>query len=318
MREIVFLNKNSKRWEEFEAILKAENQASPDVLADLFVELTDDLAYARTYYPQSKLTAYLNRLTLQAHRLIYKNKREKKGRIAQFWLYEFPMVIREKWAFIAYSSLIFSLAVLIGIISTAYDHDFLRLIVGDAYVDITLNNIEKGDPMAVYKSANESAMFLGITINNVRVSFLAFVFGVFTPIAVGWILFQNGVMLGSFLTFFYQYNLLHDAMLTVWLHGTLEIFAILVAGAAGLMVGNSIVFPKTYSRLVSFKRETQKGMKIIIGLIPLFVVAGFIEGFITRWYQSMPDALRMFIIAASVLFIVWYFFLFPQQLKNAE
>ena len=178
---------------------------------------------------------------------------------------------------------------------------------------MTLNNIDQGDPMAVYKKMNQSDMFLGITFNNIMVSIYVFIFGVFLSIGTVYLLFRNGIMLGSFLTFFYQKGLLGTAMLTIWIHGTLEIFAITVAGAAGMILGNSILFPGTYSRLVSFTKGVKKSLKTVLGVAPLFIVAAFFEGFITR-YTEMPVAIRLGIILLSLAFIVWYFFIYPKRL----
>src|SRR5690606_9685706 len=93
---------------------------------------------------------------------------------------------------------------IIGAYSAANDGDFVRLIMGDGYVNMTLHNIEKGDPMAVYKDMNQTEMFLGITVNNIRVALTAFVFGVFLSIGTLYILMRNAIMLGSFQYFFFE------------------------------------------------------------------------------------------------------------------
>lgn len=318
MKEIIFISKNNERWKQFEQLQTKQHQCEPDTLADLFIQLTDDLSYARTYYPESNITKYLNELTFRAHLQIYKNKKEKKSRIKTFWKYEFPLLFQQNQKYFIYAFVIFIIAVSIGVLSTLFDDGFVRLILGDRYVNMTLNNIEHGDPLAVYKKMNEIDMFLGISVNNIYVSFLAFVFGIFLSVGTGYILFSNGVMLGSFITFFWQKGLFTDAMFTIWIHGTLEIFAIIVAGAAGLMLGNSMLFPGTYSRINSFRRGVLNGLKTIIGLLPVFLVAAFFEGFITR-YTKMPYALRGFIIFSSFAWICWYFFIYPRRLlRNAK
>jgi uncharacterized membrane protein SpoIIM required for sporulation len=313
MKEIVFINRNSNRWKEFEDILNSSDRDNPDKLADLFVQVTDDLSYARTFYPKGKVVKYLNNLTFRSHQLIYVNQKENKKRLKLFWIKEYPLHIYGIRKYILYSLLILLVSVTIGVISALNDDTFVRLILGDSYVNMTLNNIDKGDPLAVYKGMNQADMFLGITFNNILVSIYAFLFGLFLSIGTAYMLFKNGVMIGAFLTFFYQNGLLGNAMLTIWIHGTLEIFAICVAGAAGIILGNSILFPGTYGRLTSFKKGVKKSLKTIIGVLPLFVVAGFLEGFITR-YTDMPTAIRLGIILSSLAFIVWYFFILPPRL----
>jgi uncharacterized membrane protein SpoIIM required for sporulation len=212
------------------------------------------------------------------------------------------------------SFLIFSLSVAIGALSAAHDDTFVRLILGDEYVNETLANIERGDPMAIYKQMGQTEMFLGITFNNVRVSFFVFVAGLFTAFASGFILFQNGVMLGAFQYFFYQKGLLVTSVLTIWIHGTLEISAIILAGAAGIIMGNGLVFPGTYSRLQSFRRAARQGLKIIIGLVPIFILAGFLEGFVTRM-TGIPDIFKIAIILGSAIFVFIYFIFIPLKIK---
>ena len=316
MNEIQFLHKNIKKWEAFEAILDNNSPANPDELSELFINLTDDLAYSRTYFPQTKATQYLNQLAQKAHRIIYQNQANNKNRIKTFWATEFPLLIyaSRKEIFVSFSILVIS--VLIGILSTKYDEGFTRIILGDGYVNMSLSNIQKGDPLAVYKSMNQVDMFLGITINNIKVSFLAFAMGIFTPIGAGFIMLKNGVMLGTFHSFLSEQGFLLDSIATIWVHGTYEIFAITVAGGAGIVIGNSIIFPKTYSRIESFRRGALRGSKMVIGLIPVFIVAGFLEGFVTRYTQA-PYAVRFAIILFSLLSLVYYFYLYPLQLiKN--
>lgn len=313
MKEIIFINRNTNRWKAFEDLLNGPDKDNPDKLADLFVQITDDLSYARTYYPKSTVVKYLNNLAYRSHQLIYVNKKENKKRLKYFWVKEFPLHIYGVRKYIVYSLLIMFVSMTIGVVSTLNDTTFVRLILGDTYVNMTLHNIDQGDPMAVYKEMNQADMFLGITFNNILVSIYAFLFGLFFSIGTAYMLFNNGVMLGAFLTFFWQKGLLGTAMLTIWIHGTLEIFAITVAGAAGIILGNSILFPGTYSRLTSFKNGVKKSLKTVLGVTPLFVVAGFLEGFITR-YTETPVSIKLGIIALSLIFIIWYFFIFPVKL----
>ncbi|MEJ2053310.1 MAG: stage II sporulation protein M [Calditrichaceae bacterium] len=313
MQEVLFLKQNMEKWKQFEAVIQSNKRVNPDQLASLFIELTDDLSYARTFFPSSKTTRYLNTLTGLVHQKIYKNEKQKSNSLIQFWKQELPLILYESRKEILISLLIFMTAVSIGIISAANDHTFNRLILGDTYINKTLENINKGDPMAVYKQANEVEMFLGITLNNIWVSFQTFILGIFFSIGTVFSLFNNGVMLGSFQYFFFEQGLLFKSMLVIWIHGTLEISAIIIAGAAGLVMGNSILFPKTFSRLISFRRGAGRGMKIAFGLIPVFIMAGFLEGFITR-HTTMPVWLSLSIIFSSLTLVIWYFIIYPSKI----
>ena len=315
MREVTFLQKNADKWKEIEVILSSKDKVDPDKLADLFVELTDDLSYARTFYPGSKTTQYLNSLTAKIHQSIYKSKKERKERFIQFWKYEVPLLFYKHKMKIIISFTIFILSMSIGIVSSAGDSGFVRLIMGDSYVNMTLENIDKGDPLAVYKQMNGVDMFLGITFNNIRVSFIAFIFGLFFSFGTAWILMSNGIMLGAFQYFFHIHGLLIDSILVIWIHGTLEISSIIIAGAAGLVLGNSILFPGTYSRRQSFRIGAKEGLKMVVSLVPIFITAGFLESFVTR-HTGMPIYLSLTIILGSLAFVVWYFFIYPVKIFN--
>ena len=315
MREAAFVKQNKEKWIAFEKAINLKSNTNPDELADGYIQLTNDLSYAQTYYAESKTLLYLNALASQAHQKIYKNKKESGNRIINFWVTEFPLFFKQYQKTLGVAFLIFAVATAIGSLSAINDSTFVRLILGDAYVNETLNNIANGNPTAIYKSGSEIGTFLGITINNIRVAFLAFAFGVITSIGSAYILFSNGVMLGAFITFFYTKGVFFEANKQIWLHGTIEISVIIVAGCAGLIMGNSILFPKTYSRRVSFMKGAKDGLKIVVSTIPFFIVAGFIEGFITR-YSTMPNWLAFLIIGTSLLLILFYYGLYPILLNK--
>jgi len=313
VKEIKFLHKNIKKWKEFELLLDNEKGWDPDRLYELYITLTDDLAFAKTFYPGEESHIYLNQLTQKTHAIIYRNKPVNNRRVLAFWHHDFPLLFHSIRKEFHISLLIFSVSVLIGILSTLYEPGFAKAILGDKYVNMTMENIHNNDPLAVYKQMNEVSMFLGITINNIKVSFLAFVMGILTSFGTGYILFTNGVMLGTFHTFLAQNGIVLDAFATVWLHGTIEIFSIIVAGAAGLVIGNSFIFPGTFTRGHALKKAAVKGAKIVLGLLPFFIVAGFIEGFITR-HTELPYSVRFGIIACSLAGIIFYFFIYPKLL----
>ncbi|MFN8349067.1 MAG: stage II sporulation protein M [Spirosomataceae bacterium] len=308
MKEAVFVKRNTAKWEEYEATPAQD----ADQLTERFIELTDDLSYARTFYPKSTVTRYLNGITSRFHQRLVANRKEDRNRIANFWPLELPLLMYESRFKLLYSFLFFFGACILGWVSAANDDTFVRLIMGDSYVNQTLENIKKGDPLAIYGGAHQADMFLQITVNNIRVSFVAFAMGILFSFGTIGILFQNGVMLGSFQYFFFERNLLLASVLKIWIHGTLEISAIVIAGAAGLVMGHSLLFPRTYSRLESFKQGAKKGMKIVIGLVPVFTAAGFLESFITR--LTLPAYVSGGIIFVSAAFIVWYFILYPMKL----
>ena len=317
MREAFFVKQNKDKWARFESLVQKNAKIPPDELSKLYLEVTDHLAYARTFYPKSNTLRYLNELSSKAHQKIYKTKKESRGRFFTFFTQEFPLFFYNYQKQLLVSFFVFALFSAVGAFSAANDGAFVRAIMGDAYVNMTLENIANNDPMAVYKKMGEMNMFLGITVNNIKVALFAFVLGIFLGVGTLYMLMQNAVMIGSFQYFFYDQGLFWESARTIWIHGTIEISVIIVAGAAGLVVGNGILFPKTFSRLQSFIRGVKSGLKIVISTVPFFVIAGFLEGFVTRQTQ-MPDWLAILIISLSLALILFYYVFYPIYLHKKQ
>ena len=317
MREASFVKRNKNKWLLFEDVLDNKEQISPDKLSDLYIEITDDLSYAKTFYAQSNTVVYLNSIASKAHQKIYKTKKENKNRLVKFFKTEFPLEFTKHHKQLLIAFITFLFFAIVGAYSAANDGDFVRLILGDNYVNMTLENIASGDPMAVYKKMGEGNMFIMITLNNIKVAMTAFVFGMLFSVGTLYVMMQNGIMLGSFLYFFYDKGLLWESSRTIWIHGTIEISVIIVAGCAGLVLGNGLLFPQTYSRLTSFKQSFKAGLKIMVSTIPFFIVAGFLEGFVTRQTQ-MPDWLAIFIILTSLIIVIYYYVIYPIKLTKQQ
>lgn len=311
MREGLFIKKNIDKWKQYQY----EPATDPDEMAGQFTDLVNDLGYAKTFYPQSRVTQYLNGLASRIYLGIYRNKREEVSRIARFWKTELPLVVRKYHREILYSFLIFLLFALMAAFSAAHDETFVRGVMGDQYVDMTEDNINRGDPFGVYKSQDQVSMFFWIAVHNIKISFLVFVTGFLVNIGTIWQLFRNGVMIGAFQYYFFSKGLGWQSILVIWIHGTLEISSIIIAGAAGFVLGNSILFPGTHRRLVSLKRGAKDGLKLMIGLVPIFIAAAFLEGFVTR-YARMPIAISLTILLGSLTFVIWYFVIYPMRVEK--
>lgn len=310
MKEATFVKQNKSRWEEFEKVVNKQQVATPDRLAELFIQVTDDLSFARTQFPESRTTRYLNALAGKVRLEIYRNKRESNRRFITFWTEEVPEVMFASRKVLGYAFAIFVVTVAIGAVSARYDDTFVRLILGDGYVNMTLENIRKGNPTNVYASEGPFLMFVMIAWNNIFVSFKVFVYGLFASIGTGIFLGYNGIMVGAFTTFFANEQQFSQAFPVIMLHGTIELTSIVIAAAAGFRMGNSLLFPGTYPRMVSFRMGALDGLKIVMGLVPFFILAAFIESFITR-YAFMHWALKTLIIGASAFLMIFYFIFYP-------
>ncbi|GGD26159.1 stage II sporulation protein M [Flavobacterium orientale] len=311
MREVAFIKQNKEKWLEFEQAIFGKAKKNPDEMASLYIHLVNDLSYAQTYYPKSKTVVYLNYLASQIYQKIYKTKRTEQNRLIYFFSTEVPLIVYQYRRYLVYAFVLFFACTAIGVLSAKYDTDFVRLILGDHYVNMTLENIKEGNPVAVYKSGSNWGGFIAITMNNLYVGLRCFLYGIFGGIGTFWIMLQNCIMLGAFQYMFYQEGVFWESVRGIWIHGSMEIFAIVIETAAGFILGASILFPKTYSRFVSFKMGFKNGLKIFLSTMPFTIAAGFLEGFITRYSLEMPNWLNVFIILSTLAMISFYFLVFP-------
>ncbi|VDH02589.1 stage II sporulation protein M [Bergeyella zoohelcum] len=316
MREVAFIKQNKEKWLEVEQVIQKKIKKNPDDLSSLYINLVNDLSFAQTYYPKSKTTVYLNHLSVQIFQKIYKTRRIEKNRFFYFFKTEVPLLLYEYRKYIYSTFIFFLIFVLIGVFSAIYDKEFVKIILGEGYVNMTIENIKKGNPIKVYDGGEEWAMAFYIIMNNLMVGAKMYLYGVFGGVGSLWVLIQNCIMLGSFQYFFHEYGALKDSLKGIWLHGTFEIFAMIIECAAGLILGTSILFPKTYSRLEAFKKGVVNSFKIFISTVPFTIVAGWIEGYVSRHGLTMPVWLNSLIIFGCLFIVVFYYLVYPLWVRR--
>lgn len=309
MKETQFIRQNKDKWTEFENIID-DSAKDPDKLHDVFIQITDDLSYARTFYPTRSVRAYLNGVAQVIFTDLYKQKKSPLSKIRYFFTDDLPQVVyQSRWSFF-WALVFFVLSFAIGYFSSVKDPDFVRTILGDSYVNMTAENIKSGDPMKVYKESGRFDMTFGIMVNNMWVTLMYFILGIFAGIGSVAFMMYNGIMLGAFLQYFAQNNLLQEANLTVWMHGTFEISAIVIGTAAGITMGRGLLFPGTYSRLQAFQMSARRAIKIMVGVMVMLFFAALIEGNLTR-HTELGDVFRGVFIALNLGVILFYFGWYP-------
>jgi len=321
MREGMFIKKNVDKWNRYQQ----EKINDPDEMAERFVTLVDDLSYAKTFYPQSKATRWINGIAAGIYLSIYKNKKEKYSKLFRFWKYELPFLFKKYHKILLFTFLMFVAFVFIGVFSSMKEESFIRGILGDGYVDMTEENISKGDPFGVYKSDNPFSMFVFIAMNNTFIAFLMAIGGLLAGVLTLNLLWSNGLMLGCFQYLFFAKDLGIKSVMVIWIHGTLEMLALVIASTAGFMIANSMLFPGTFSRWISLKRGVKDALKIMLVLVPVFIIAAFFETYVTHLMSNtydkennagLPVWVSALILAASLSFILWYFVIYPIRLHK--
>jgi uncharacterized membrane protein SpoIIM required for sporulation len=310
LKETEFIEHNKKKWNRFEQLFESQSN-DPEELSDLYMDITDDLSYAQTFYPKRTVRVYLNQLAQRVYTGVHKQKGESFRKFISVWQTSLPLEIYRSRKTLLFALVMFVIYAAIGALTTHIDPDFPRIVMGDYYVDMTLENIRNGNPLAVYESDNQMDMFLMITTNNVKVAFMTFAVGFLFTIGTHILLFSNGVMLGAFQYFFHTKGLLLTSFLGIWIHGAFEISAIVLAGGAGITAGNGLLFPGSYSRLQSLQLSTKRGMKIMLSLVPFLIVAGFLESFVTANYQLLPEWSKWTLIMLCFGIILFYYVFYP-------
>jgi uncharacterized membrane protein SpoIIM required for sporulation len=311
LREALFIKKNKERWER----IQHKPSADADEMARDFVQLVDDLAYAKTFYPAGKVTPYINSQASNIYLGIYQNRKEENNRLVKFWKYDVPLTMRKHHGIMLAAFIIFILFFSIGFFSSENDPDFVRSVLSDDYVEMTKKNIENGNPLGVYQSGNPLLTWLGIMINNIYVSLRYFVQGLFFGFFSIKAMCLEAIRIGAFFEMFFSKGLGITAAMGVLIHGLLELTAIIIACGAGVVLGKSVLFPGTIKRIDALKQGAKDGVKIVIGLVPVFIVAAFFEGFVTRYYK-MDAWINWLILGAAFIFIVWYFIIYPIRLQK--
>ena len=309
MKESSFINQNKENWKHYESVLKGKS-TQPDELNDLFIQVTDDLSYSRSFYPNRSGRVYLNGLAQQVFLKLYTNRKRKQSFLSKFFKEELPAIMFSARKELLICFFVFVLTFIVGVFSSRHQPGLARQILGDKYVEMTNQNIKDGKPMNVYAEGDKLSSFFRIAYNNLRVDMLTFVTGLFFAIGTLFVLAYNGVMVGVFQYFFYGTGYFTFTVLTIWLHGTLEIFTMILSATAGLIFGKGLLFPGTYSRGQAFRISAIKGIKILFIVIPLTLTAAFIEAFITG-QTNVPLFIKTSLIMSTFLFILFYFVWLP-------
>jgi len=319
MREALFIKKNAQKWQEYEHF----ETDDPDEMANRFTTLVDDLAYAKTFYPHSKVTKLINGHAVAIYQSIYQNKKEKYSRLISFWKTELPLVIRKNHKTFLFTFTVFAVCFLVGIFSSMRDFEFVKGVMGEEYVAMTEENISNGDPFGVYKNTSEGgyfSSFMYLFYHNVKIDFWMFIFGLLFGVITIYLLFYNSIMLGCFQYMFFAKGIGIKSVMVIWIHATLEISAMIISATAGFIIAKSILFPDSYTRLSSFKRGIKDAVKIMIIFVPMTLGAAFLESYVTHLMSEsfdkdgkggMPVWVSILILGVSLFFVVWYFIIYP-------
>ena len=310
MKESDFIELNHEKWRYYESFMEDNVIPDAEMMHKALIETADDLSYARTFYANRAIKSYLNGLLQRLSAKIFVPRRTFWRSFLDFFTEDLPYAVYQSRTAFMWAFIFFLISFIIGYFSSVMDEHFTRTMLGESYVKMTEENINHGDPLAVYKSGGHADMTFGIMFNNIIVCFRYFLAGIFGGIGSVALMMIEGVRLGSFLQFFARYKLLGEANLTVWMHGVLEISAMVIGCAAGMTVGKGLLFPETFTRVQAFQISARRGTKIFMGTLPMLVIAALIEGNLTR-ETKIGDGFRSFFIFFWAFALLAYFLWYP-------
>ena len=238
-----------------------------------------DLAYAQTHFPGSAATAHLNSLVARTHAELYGTPPQRASALWHFLTSGYPRLVRRHWRPVLFAAALLVVSSVCGF-AASYANPPLARVMVPAQIRDVVPEAGRGE-VDLISPAEAPAMSAFITVNNVRVSFMAFAGGMTFGVITVYALLLNGAMLGVLAGVAQQAGAGLDFWALIVPHGALELPAIVLAGGSGLLLAQALLFPGDLPRAAALRAVTGDALKLVLGAVPLLVIAGLIEGFIT-------------------------------------
>jgi len=287
MRVDKFYESRQTEWRKLSDLLdRSQNgvqQLAPeelDSLSRLYRAATSDLALAQRDFPQHQVTHYLNQLVARAHALVYRGEPVAYNRLLRFATTGFPRAFREALPFIMVAALLFLLPAVAAAVSTALNPPAARWLL-PAETQNLIPMIERQELWTDIPIAERPYASSFIMQNNIRVAFLAFGGGILFGALTLWVMAYNGLLLGALTGLTIHHNVGFELWTFVIGHGVVELSVIMIAGGAGLMLGWALIHPGMIRRRDALTIAARKAVRLLVGCVPLLMIAGAIEGFIS-------------------------------------
>lgn len=302
-----WIDKRRAHWTRLEELvergrrgLKGFAPSELQELALLYRQAAADLSTAREHPSSAQLAAYLNQLLGSAHNLIYTAPPARMAAVARFFAHGFPQVFRATWRYTAAATLVFLAGAVTGAALTVADPGFPRVVVGPELLD----SIERGEMWTHAILSVKPVASSAILTNNISVSFAAFATGIFAGLGTAYMMLFNGIMLGVIAVACGQGGMGLPLWSFVAPHGALELPSIFMAGGAGLLLGRGVIAPGDLPRREALNQAAGTAVRLAIGVVPLLVVAGIVEGFVSP--TGIPVVLKFATGAALFILMVVY------------
>jgi uncharacterized membrane protein SpoIIM required for sporulation len=287
-----WLEKRKTYWARLEQLVDRSNKGGISALDHrelqelglLYRQTASDLATVREDVTSNQLSFYLNQLLGRAHNLIYMGHKQKISGLVRFYTETFPQVFRETFwqTFLAF--LIFTVTGVATWAVTIHDPAFAHRMLGPQMME----TIEKRQMWTQSIVTIKPLAASGIMTNNLAVCFTTFAMGITAGIGTIYMMFTNGLLIGVIGAATWQAGMALQLWSFVAAHGALELPAIFISGGAGLEIARGMLFPGLLPRRESLALAGGRAARLMIGIIPMLVVAGVIEGFVSPSGLATP------------------------------
>ncbi|MEO2076164.1 MAG: stage II sporulation protein M [Bacillus sp. (in: firmicutes)] len=279
-----FVKKHREEWKQLEQLVTTINKSRNRITGDMITQFyrlhqkaAQNLSYSQTYFPNDEVTFYLNGLVAKSHNLMYKDQVSSFKQIRYFFSTKFIGLLVEQWKFVLAAMILFMIGAIGSFLSVVNDPlHIYSILPAEIAQGVDPEQLGKG-----HSAVDSSLMSASIMTNNIKVAILAFAGGITFGLLTVYLLVYNGIIIGSLAALFWHHNKSYDFWAYIVPHGMIELTAIFIAGGAGLLMGYKLFVPGHFSRAFQLKQQAKRSVQLLLGTIPLFVIAGIIEGFIT-------------------------------------
>lgn len=312
-----FTQQHREDWKQLEDLSRMIGKSKRNVTAKsmkqfyrLYQKASQNLSYSQTNFPNEKLTGYLNELVSRAHNVLYKDQTTSMGQFRHFFTTTFIGLLLEQWKAILVAMGLFVLGMLGSFFTVISDPLHLYTILpNDIAQSVDPTQLGSNDGMV-----DSPTMSAAIMTNNIQVAFLAFAGGITLGILTVYVMVYNGIIVGALAGLFWAHGKSYDFWAYIVPHGMIELTAIFIAGGAGLLMGYKLFVPGQFSRGFQLKKQAIRSIQLIIGTIPLFIIAGVIEGFITPAAISLEA--KYFVAFLTIIGLILYVVIGKQLLNR--
>ncbi|MGH9173193.1 MAG: stage II sporulation protein M [Vicinamibacterales bacterium] len=294
------------RWQQLEALISSARSrrgsrlsaAELEDLGRLYRQATSDLAIARRDFPRDRVTRYLESLVSRAHPAVYRPEGSQLKAVGHFITAGYPRAFRASGRYIAAAFALFAVPFLFAFTLALADPTAARVVLPNSPF---VEQVERGETWLEAGRSERAPMASFIATNNIQVSFFAFAGGALFGLGTAFVMVNNGLSIGAVAGLASNYALGDDLSAFVSPHGGIELTVIFIAGGAGLLIGDAMLRPGLLTRRQSLVRAGQRAIYLVFGCVPLLLIAGAFEGFVSP--SGLPDIGKYLVGAFNLIWL---------------